>query len=65
MLRECYRRKLENHTLEEVEIVALSVLPAPEDDSSTAQARLEREKKIDRQGRSPVQNEDAWRERVP
>lgn len=30
VLRECYRRGLENPTLEEVEILALSVLPAPE-----------------------------------
>lgn len=34
VLRECYRLGLEDQTLEEVEIVALSVLPAPEDDDS-------------------------------
>ena len=32
MLRECYRRRLYNAALEEVEVVALSVLPAPEPD---------------------------------
>ncbi len=32
VLRECYRLGLDNQTLEEVEIVALSILPAPEDD---------------------------------
>lgn len=32
VLRECYRLGLDNQALEEVEIVALSILPAPEDD---------------------------------
>ncbi len=32
VLRECYGRRLETPTLEEVEVAALSVLPAPEQD---------------------------------
>ena len=34
VLRECYVRRLENPTLEEVEVAALSVLPAPEPDDA-------------------------------
>lgn len=32
VLRECYGRRLETPTLEEVEVAALCVLPAPEHD---------------------------------
>ena len=32
VLRECYERRLENPTLEEVEVAALSILPVPEQD---------------------------------
>ena len=34
VLRECYRRRLDNPTLEEVEVAALSILPAPQQDDA-------------------------------
>ena len=39
VLRECYRLGLQNQTLEEVEIVTLCVLPAPEDDGGDDRLR--------------------------